>query len=153
MMRDLVAIVPKSEKSKIAIAFVTLVCACNNRRDRDGKPSYFHPVRVALQQKTPQRMIVALLHDLVEDTDITLEEIKRDFGAQIALSVYLLTRTKDQPWRSYIRDMLEDEDAVHVKIADIKDNMRRMDEKFRQKLPMYEWGLDRLREARKGFTG
>lgn len=133
------------------MALVTCVTAHHGQRDRDGKPHYIHAVRVALQQKTPDRVVIALLHDMVEDTDSTLDEIERDFGFRIAVSVHALSRGEDEPYRQYIRRVCDDQDAVHVKIADIKDNIRRADEKFRAKLPMYEWALKLLESKKDEF--
>jgi len=108
--------------------------------DRDGNPHYAHSIRVMLKQTTPERMIVALLHDIPEDCGLEFyQTIETVFGPKIGYSVWMLTRTEGMPWNQYIRNVMKDEDAMYVKLADIEDNVSpgRMDEKARKNLIMY----------------
>jgi len=97
--------------------------------DRSGFPYILHPVRIAeqfmLQQQT-HLAILALLHDVVEDTEITLGDIEAEFGTKIAVSVDHLTHRKGQEtYKQYIKRVTHDPVAVLVKLADIRDNLYR----------------------------
>ncbi|MGC6485250.1 MAG: RelA/SpoT family protein [Candidatus Puniceispirillales bacterium] len=106
-----------------------------------GDPYFTHPVEVAeiladmhLDEAT---IITALLHDVVEDTDVTLNQIKREFGAEIARlvdGVTKLTRLEMQSdnkqaenFRKLLLAMSEDIRVLLVKLADRTHNMRTID--------------------------
>jgi (p)ppGpp synthase/HD superfamily hydrolase len=91
--------------------------------DKGGVPYIFHPIHLAEQMETAGEVCVALLHDIVEDTDTTLEEIFREFPYEVYHSVDLLTRKEGVIYRDYIERLKEDYTARKVKIADLKHNM------------------------------
>ena len=90
--------------------------------DKAGKPYIFHPERVAASVKTPEKKVVAWLHDVVEDTDVSIEEIEREFGPETAEAVKAITHGKDEPWAAYLTRVKANEVAKAVKIADLIDN-------------------------------
>lgn len=90
---------------------------------KGGEPYRNHPIRVAERVKTPFQKVCAFLHDTVEDSDMTFEMIVSKFDINVAQTVFRLTRGKDEPYHHYIGRVLEDPDAVAVKIADICDNL------------------------------
>lgn len=67
--------------------------------------------------------VIALLHDTIEDTDTTFDEIKEEFNEHIARCVQLLSHPKGYSYKEYIEEVKKEPDAVAVKIADIVDNM------------------------------
>lgn len=95
--------------------------------DKAGVPYIFHPIHVAEQMDTEKRTILALLHDVVEDTDITLSQIEEKFGKDIADVLALLTHEKNVPYLDYIKAVKTNEDAKAVKIADMTHNMERLE--------------------------
>ena len=110
-----------SEKVRKAMIFATE--KHDGQLDRAGKPYIEHPKAVAKMLKGEDEKIVALLHDTVEDTDATIEEIRSKFGEKIACAVECLTREKETPYMEYIRGVKGNELARRVKLADLTHNM------------------------------
>lgn len=98
--------------------------------DRSGVPYVFHPFHLAEQMKTEEECIVALLHDVVEDTDVTFEQLKEEFSDKIIQALKLLTHDDSVEYMDYIRDIKDNPIAKNVKLADLKHNsdMTRLDE-------------------------
>lgn len=121
-------------------AFHLCVEAHKDQLDRDGYPHVFHAVRVAEKQTTAERVVIGLLHDVVEDTDVPLSRIESEFGQSIADVVWCLTRGKEESWSEYIKRVLLSEDAMWVKKADLEDNTRveRVDLRAAERMPMYK---------------
>ena len=68
-------------------------------------------------------MIVALLHDVVEDTDCTIEGLRKEgFSERILAALTLLTHQKDVPYSEYVQKISKDPLARRVKIADLRHN-------------------------------
>ena len=88
----------------------------------NGNPYIIHPIRVS-QEVQGVAKIVALLHDVIEDTDATLEELRAAFGDQVAETVEVLTHRKGESWLDYIARVKQNDLATTVKIADIADNL------------------------------
>jgi (p)ppGpp synthase/HD superfamily hydrolase len=91
--------------------------------DKAGKPYIGHPERVAAGFSDDFLKTIAILHDLVEDTELTLEEIEREFGAEVAIEVDALTRREGEAYMDYVRRCAERWAARQVKMADLKDNL------------------------------
>ncbi|RMG37364.1 MAG: HD domain-containing protein [Methanobacteriota archaeon] len=111
-------------------------------RKGSGDPYILHPFRTALllhPLKDYQLVCAALLHDVVEDTDVTIDEIKSKFGIQIAFLVEGCTKDTDgsDPIAKVLDFAKKDHRVLLLKIADRTDNMRDhpslMDERLREK--------------------
>ena len=95
-----------------------------DKKDKAGKPYLDHLYAVAGNfTKDNKLFIVALLHDVIEDTDTTKEDIEREFGAEIAELVDLLTHKENEPYESYIERISTNYEASEVKKADLRHNM------------------------------
>lgn len=127
-------------------ALALCVQAHHNQLDRANKPYALHCIRVAEQQTTEERMIVAFLHDVIEDCEITEADLEREFGPEIARKVALLSRGKDQPYEEYIQQVCRDTDCMYVKLSDLHDNTRvdRVDLKAAAKMPRYKKAYDTI---------
>lgn len=90
--------------------------------DKAGKPYINHPARVAERLKNPEEKIVGWLHDVVEDTEVSLDEIRDGFGAEIADAVEALTHRKGEMWSDYLCRVKRNPIARAVKISDLIDN-------------------------------
>ena len=91
---------------------------------KDGTPYILHPIRVMMRQSGLTAMIVAVLHDVVEESDITLDDLKREgFSRDIITALRLLTRRKGVSYRDYISAIATNPLARAVKLADLEDNM------------------------------
>ena len=90
--------------------------------DKGGIPYIFHPIHLAEQMEDEYTTCVALLHDVVEDTDITLEELAKTFPAEVIDAIRVLTHGKDEPYPDYVRRVKENPIAKIVKLADLRHN-------------------------------
>lgn len=106
-------------------AMIIAYNAHKNQVDKSGVPYIYHPIHVAEQMDTEVECIVALLHDVVEDTDVTFEQLKSEFPSEIIDILKLLTKTKDIDYCEYINKVKENTVARKVKIADIEHNLDR----------------------------
>lgn len=91
--------------------------------DKNAEPYILHPLRVAARLKTSDQKVVALLHDVLEDTEATIAELMA-FGAtpeQIG-ALQLLTHEKQEPYRVYLARVKGNPLALAVKLADLADN-------------------------------
>ena len=109
-------------KKAILLAFQ----AHEGQKDRSGLPYVMHPIHLAEQMTTEDACVVAMLHDVLEDTDMTVEELRaHDFTERQIHAVELLTRTKEEDYFEYIRRLKDDPLARSVKLADLAHNMDR----------------------------
>ena len=92
--------------------------------DKGGVPYIFHPYHLAEQMNNEIRVCAALLHDVVEDTDITLEHLKSEFPPAVTDIVQLLTHEEEVDYYEYVAGICTNEDAAFVKLADLVHNMR-----------------------------
>lgn len=98
--------------------------AHHGQKDRSGVPYIFHPARVAASFTNEAEACVAWLHDVVEDTDLTIQDIRlAGFGTVICESLQLLTHDKSVPYMDYVRQIKKSPIAKAVKMADLRDNM------------------------------
>lgn len=104
-----------------ALIFITKAHAGQKRRN--GNPYIIHPIRVSQEVHSDLEKVVALLHDTVEDSTATNEQIKELFGEEVAIAVEALTHRKDEPYTDYIARVKVNPVAMAVKIADISDNL------------------------------
>ncbi len=135
-------------------AIVMATGAHNGQYDKGGEPYILHALRVMLSMNTEQHRIVAVLHDVVEDSaEIRLPEIEQAFGARIAAAVDALTKRDGEAYDDYLERVKADEIARIVKLADLKDNsdlgrlMRRPDDTDRKRLDKYLRARAILQEA------
>lgn len=91
--------------------------------DKAGRPYIEHPRAVAARVDGEIEKIVALLHDTVEDTDATIEEIRSLFGNEVAEAIGYLTHDKSVPYMDYIERVKGNDIARKVKLADLSHNM------------------------------
>lgn len=91
----------------------------------DGQLYITHPVAISEMVDNPTAKIIALLHDTLEDTDTTVQELHKEFGYQIARAVIRLTKFDDETYEGYISEIkkLGDPIIISVKIADLKHNL------------------------------
>lgn len=90
--------------------------------DKAGMPYIFHPWHVAEQMTDEKTTCAALLHDVVEDTSVTLEQLAEEFPADIIAALKLLTHKEGVDYMDYVRKIKTDPIASAVKIADLKHN-------------------------------
>ncbi len=95
-----------------------------NQKQKDGTPYALHPIRLSMSLQTEEEKIVAMLHDVVEDTDWTFEDLVGEgFSEHVIEALRLLTHTDGSPYEEYIERLSSNTLAKAVKKADLTDNM------------------------------
>jgi len=91
--------------------------------DKSGLPYVFHPFHLAEQMPDEITTVTALLHDVVEDTDYTLEDlIEMGFPKEVTDAIRLMTHDDAVPYLEYVRILKDNPVARTVKLADLKHN-------------------------------
>ena len=112
--------------------------------DKSGMPYVFHSFHVAEQMKTEETVIVALLHDVVEDTDYTISDLKEmGFPEPVTTALTLLTHKDGVPYMDYVTSIKSDPIASAVKLADLRHNsdlsrLDAIDDKAIQRVEKYK---------------
>ncbi len=96
--------------------------AHHGQRDKSGVPYIFHPAHLAEQMTDETTTCVALLHDVVEDTDMTIEELAEEFPDEVIRALRLLTHDPEVDYFDYVRAVKADPAARMVKLADLEHN-------------------------------
>lgn len=92
--------------------------------DKGGEPYILHPIRVMLRMQSAPERIVAVLHDVVEDSDVTLELLGAEgFSQEVLSAVDALTKRKGESRSDAARRAKKDRIALAVKLADNAENM------------------------------
>ena len=94
-------------------------------KDKGGKPYILHPINVMMRLETEEEQIVAILHDVVEDTDWTFEALSEEgFPRNIIEALRTITKhSQDEDYEEFIKRSLNNEIGRKVKIADLKENL------------------------------
>ncbi|MFA6325327.1 MAG: HD domain-containing protein [Candidatus Paceibacterota bacterium] len=109
---------------------------------RNGDPYVIHPIRVSQEVTGDYLKTIALLHDVLEDTDTTMEELEDVFGQDMAFVVWCITHGKKESYEDYIARVKINEKTKAVKIADIVDNL--MDNPNEKQIKKYVKALNYL---------
>lgn len=111
------------ESKEIAKAYQIAVTAHKRQLDKGGHDYIGHPLAVAEMLMTEDEQIVALLHDVVEDTPITLQNLrKQGFSERIVKAIDCLTKRECETLETYLDRVKSNPLAVKVKIADLTHN-------------------------------
>jgi (p)ppGpp synthase/HD superfamily hydrolase len=93
------------------------------QQDKEGLPYITHPLRVMARVDAGDAQIVAVLHDVVEDTDTTLDDLRQaGFSEAILDAVARVTHDKQEPYADYVVRCKHHPLARQVKLADLEDN-------------------------------
>lgn len=104
--------------------------AHKDQTDKSGLPYVFHPFHLAEQMPDEKTTVVALLHDVIEDTDYTLDDMKNmGFSDDILSAIALMTHDDGVPYMEYVALIKKNPIAKMVKLADLRHNsdMSRLD--------------------------
>ena len=118
--------------------------------DKAGKPYIEHPLRVMNQVESEEEKIVAVLHDIVEDTDISLDELRNEgFSEEVVSAVECLTKQDGENYDSYIERISFNPLAVKIKLADLEDNrdltrLPEVTDKDLERVEKYDKALEKL---------
>jgi GTP diphosphokinase / guanosine-3',5'-bis(diphosphate) 3'-diphosphatase len=148
LLRSLKSKLKKGDKELVRHAFEMAADAHKTMRRKSGEPYILHPIAVAMICVEEiglgvRSTICALLHDTVEDTDVTLEDVEREFGTEIArivdgltkISTVMDTNTSQQAenFKKILLTLTDDPRVILIKLADRLHNMRTLDHMKREK--------------------
>lgn len=111
-------------ENNLAKAIQIAGAAHENQVDKANAPYILHPIRLMLKFSSVEEQIVAVLHDVIEDSDITLDDLrKKNFSNDVLTAIELLTKKPGQDYQNYLEKISENNLARKIKIEDIKDNL------------------------------
>jgi (p)ppGpp synthase/HD superfamily hydrolase len=100
------------------------VAAHHGQLDKSGAPYILHPLRVMFRMTSEAERMAAVLHDVVEDTDWSLDGLLAEgFPAEVVEAVDCLTRREGEPYDDFVARAAANPIARRVKLADLEDNM------------------------------
>jgi (p)ppGpp synthase/HD superfamily hydrolase len=104
-------------------AIAIAVKAHEGQADKAGAPYIYHPLRVMLSLETLEERMAAVLHDVVEDGGVTLEQLRTEgFPDAVVGAVAALTKGDGEDYEAFIRRIGPNRLARRVKLADLRDN-------------------------------
>ena len=111
--------------SNLDTALNIAIEAHKDQVDKAGHKYISHPFRLSTKMDTEEEKIVALLHDVLEDSDVTEEYlVEQGFSDNVITALVLLTKTRKQDYlNDYIKKIKDDKLATRIKIADLIDNI------------------------------
>ena len=125
--------------------------AHKEQKDKSGLPYVFHPYHLAEQMTDEVTTCVALLHDVVEDTDMTFEKLlELGFTVEIVDALKLLTHDDSVPYMDYVKEIAKNSLAKAVKLADLAHNsdltrLDVVDEKALKRAEKYKQAIELLK--------
>ncbi|MFJ9993500.1 GTP pyrophosphokinase [Pseudomonas putida] len=109
--------------SNLERAIVVATRAHEGQIDKGGAAYILHPLRVMERVSTPEQRIVAVLHDVLEDTPLTLSDLAREgFTLKILAALLALSRREGERYEDFVVRLGSDPLAREVKLADLADN-------------------------------
>jgi len=136
-------------KKAMKIAFQ----AHKEQTDKSGMPYIYHPIHLAEQMTDENSTCVALLHDVVEDTDLTLSDLEQlGFNERILEALKLMTHIEGVPYMDYVAEIKLNPIAKAVKLADLNHNsdlsrLDKVDEKALERVEKYSSAIKLLEEV------
>ena len=110
--------------TKLTVKAINLAYQAHHGQvDKAGMPYVLHPVHLAEQMNDEITCCAALLHDVVEDTDWTLEQLAQEFPREVIDALALLTHDSDEPYMDYVARIAENPVAKQVKMAALRHNL------------------------------
>lgn len=133
----------KQARTYLAEAISIAARAHAGQNEKNGDPYIFHPLRAMLRCKTNTDRIVAVLHDVIEDTDWTMARLKKSgFSRTVLSALDCVTKRDAETYDAFIKRILKNKIAIRVKLADLEDNLDtrrlpRIREKDKRRLAKY----------------
>lgn len=94
--------------------------------DKAGKAYIFHPMRVMLSGCTDEEMICGILHDVIEDTPVSIDMLRQEgFSEQVLAALDAISRREHESYSEFIERVATNRLATIVKLYDLHDNMNR----------------------------
>jgi (p)ppGpp synthase/HD superfamily hydrolase len=128
-------------------AIAIAIKAHSGQVDKAGQPYILHPLRVMLKFQSEDERIVAVMHDVVEDSDVTFYSLNKEgFSDKVVEAIECLTKRKNEDYESFIMRASKNSIAKKIKIEDIRDNLdltrlHKITEKDLQRIEKYHQAL------------
>jgi (p)ppGpp synthase/HD superfamily hydrolase len=141
--------------SSIEDAISLAIKTHRGQKDKAGAPYILHPLRVMQAMATETEMIVAVLHDVVEDGEMAIDDLRKaGYSEEILVAIDCLTRRDGEEYDQFIDRVEGTTLARKVKIADLQDNLdlgriREPNERDFNRIKKYQKALAELRKAEK----
>jgi (p)ppGpp synthase/HD superfamily hydrolase len=153
---------PKTQKEVIFMfyspmirsAMVIAILAHGTQFDIGGYPYIHHPLHLAEQMTNEYSCAAALLHDVIEDSDATLDDLRNNHIPEPVIeAVALLTREPGTPYLSYIEKLSHNDIAREVKLADLRHNcdimrLKQYDDRAARRMGKYRKAIEIIERAR-----
>lgn len=120
---------------------VALKAHSEQKRKGTGVPYIVHPIRVSSNFTDSSKKIIALLHDVVEDSEISLNDLTQDFPNEVIEVLEVFTKKGEENYSDYIDRVIKNRTATEIKVFDMIDNLSdspspKMVEKYSKHLPI-----------------
>lgn len=126
---------------------LALAAGAHEGQRKNAEPVILHVIRVVLLVEDPDGRIVAALHDVVEKTDWTLEELRIEgFSERVVQGVDAMTRREGEDWEDYVARAGADPLGRLVKPADVVDNLTHTDPSDLERIRRYQQALRTLKQ-------
>ena len=105
---------------------ITIACdAHQGQSSINGEPYILHPLRLLIKAKSNEEKIIAVLHDVIEKSNISLADLKnKGFDQNIISSIDSLSRRKSESYVDYIERLMQNRISVKIKLLDLADNIK-----------------------------
>jgi (p)ppGpp synthase/HD superfamily hydrolase len=129
-------------------AIALAVEAHQGQLDKAGQPYILHPLRVMFRLETEIERIVGVLHDVIEDSEVTFDDLRRmGYAEEVMTALAGVTRREDETYEAFVERSLAHPVSRRVKRADLEDNMD-----IRRCLPeLTEQDFERLKRYRRAW--
>jgi len=125
--------------------------AHEGQTDKSGGTYILHPLRLMQKVETREEKMVALLHDVVEDSERTFEDLEEEFSEEIISAVKSMTKKDGETYKEFIQRARQNDIAREVKKADIRDNLNverleELEDSDLQRIKKYHRSLNELKQ-------
>ena len=105
---------------------ITIACEAHQGQSSiNGEPYILHPLRLLIKAKSNEERIIAVLHDVIEKTNISLADLKnKGFDQNIISSIDSLSRRRNESYIEYIERLMQNKISVKIKLLDLVDNIK-----------------------------
>ena len=105
---------------------ITIACEAHQGQSSiNGEPYILHPLRLLIKAKSNEERIIAILHDVIEKTNISLLDLKnKGFDQNIISSIDSLSRRRNESYIEYIERLMQNKISVKIKLLDLVDNIK-----------------------------
>ena len=105
---------------------ITIACEAHHGQSSiNGEPYILHPLRLLIKAKSNEERIIAILHDVIEKTNISLLDLKnKGFDQNIISSIDSLSRRRSESYIEYIKRLMQNKISVKIKLLDLADNIK-----------------------------